>query len=65
LPFAIAERFAGKLKAAGLNVTWFPFDGGHEIPAVAVRELNAFLALYVGAGLQSRPQAGLKTRLHE
>jgi phospholipase/carboxylesterase len=54
LPFAIAERFAGKLKAAGLNVTWFPFDGGHEIPAVAVRELNAFLALYVGAGLQSR-----------
>ena len=44
LPFAIAERFAGKLKAAGMNVTWFPFDGGHEIPAAVVRELNAFLA---------------------
>lgn len=44
LPFAIAERFAGKLKAAGLNVTWFPFDGGHDIPATVVRELNAFLA---------------------
>jgi len=47
LPFAIAERFAGKLKAAGLNVTWFPFDGGHEIPAIVVRELNAFLAKQV------------------
>jgi len=44
LPFAIAERFAGKLKAAGLNVTWFPFDGGHNIPASVVRELNIFLA---------------------
>lgn len=43
LPFAIAERFAGKLKGAGLNVTWFPFDGGHEIPASVIRELNAFL----------------------
>lgn len=44
LPFAIAERFAGKLKAAGLNVTWFPFDGGHNIPPEVIRELNTFLA---------------------
>lgn len=43
LPFAIAERFAGKLKNAGLNVTWFPFDGGHNIPASVIRELNGFL----------------------
>jgi len=43
LPFAIAERFAGKLKAAGLNVSWFPFDGGHNIPASVIRELNGFL----------------------
>ena len=43
LPFAIAVRFANKLRAAGLNVTWVPFDGGHEIPASVVRELNAFL----------------------
>jgi phospholipase/carboxylesterase len=43
LPFSIAERFANKLKAAGLNVTWVPFDGGHEIPAIVIRELNTFL----------------------
>jgi phospholipase/carboxylesterase len=44
LPFAIAERFSGKLKAAGLNVTWFPFEGGHDIPRVVVDAMNAFLA---------------------
>ena len=44
LPFAIADRFRTKLQAAGLDVTWVPFDGGHEIPAIVVRELNAFLA---------------------
>lgn len=47
LPFAIAERFAGKLKTAGLNVTWFPFEGGHNIPPPVIRELNAFLAKHV------------------
>ena len=46
LPFAIAERFAGKLKAAGLDVTWLPFDGGHNIPAIVIRELNIFLATH-------------------
>lgn len=44
LPFAIAERFANKLKGAGVDVTWVPFDGGHEIPAIVVQQLNAFLA---------------------
>ena len=44
LPFAIAERFVQKLKAAGLNVTWFPFDGGHEIPESVIRAMNDFLA---------------------
>ena len=43
LPFAIAERFAGRLRATGLNVTWVPFDGGHEIPAEVIRVLNGFL----------------------
>ena len=50
LPFAIAERFADKLKTAGLNVTWVPFDGDHEIPALVIQRLNAFLA-----GLQFAP----------
>lgn len=51
LPFAIAERFAGKLTAAGLNVTWFPYSGGHSIPAEVVRELNSFLANLTFPGL--------------
>ena len=44
LPFEIAERFANKLRSAGLSVTWFPFDGGHNLPAVVIDELNAFLS---------------------
>jgi phospholipase/carboxylesterase len=43
LPFAIAERFATKLKTAGLDVTWFPFDGGHDVPGPVIAELNTFL----------------------
>ncbi len=44
LPFAIVDRFRTKLQAAGMDVTWVPFDGGHEIPASVVQALNAFLA---------------------
>ena len=43
LPFAIAGSVQAKLQAAGLDVTWLPFDGGHEIPAEVVDALNAFL----------------------
>ena len=50
LPFAIAERFVNKLTAAGLDVTWVPFDGGHAIPSLVIQRLNAFLA-----GLQFGP----------
>lgn len=42
LSFQIAERFRDKLEAAGLKVSWCPFDGGHEIPAVVVQALNDF-----------------------
>jgi predicted esterase len=31
------------MRRAGLRVTWFPFEGGHEIPAVVVDALNQFL----------------------
>ena len=44
LSYAIAERFQGALRAAGLDVTWHPFDGAHEIPAEVVSALNQFLA---------------------
>ena len=42
LPFAVAERFRAKLEAAGVRVTWVPFDGGHEIPAAVIIALNTF-----------------------
>lgn len=32
LPFAISEHLRDRLVAAGANVTWLPFRGGHEIP---------------------------------
>jgi phospholipase/carboxylesterase len=44
LPFAVADRMQTKLVAAGLDVTWRPFDGGHEIPATVVIALNEFIA---------------------
>ena len=43
LPFDVAERFHQRLQAAGFAVTWYPFDGGHEIPAGVVSALNEFL----------------------
>jgi phospholipase/carboxylesterase len=44
LPFAAADRLQQVLRRAGLRVTWYPFDGGHEIPADVVAALNQFLA---------------------
>jgi phospholipase/carboxylesterase len=44
LSYAIAERFQSALRDAGLDVTWHPFDGEHEIPAEVVAALNQFLA---------------------
>ena len=43
LPFAIMERFQQRLKAFGIDVTWVPFDGGHEIPPVVVNAVSAFV----------------------
>ena len=44
LPFAASERLAQAMRQAGLKVTWVPFDGVHETPALVVTELNKFLA---------------------
>ncbi len=44
LPFATMERFQARIRAAGLNVTWFPFDGGHDIPDEVIGAVNLFLA---------------------
>jgi phospholipase/carboxylesterase len=44
LPFDLAERLHAELVAAGLSVTFIPFDGGHAIPEAVVTALGAFLA---------------------
>jgi phospholipase/carboxylesterase len=43
LPFEVADRLRRKMEAAGLRVTWLPFEGGHEVPQEVVVALNAFL----------------------
>lgn len=44
LSFAAMERFQARIRAAGLDVTWFPFDGDHEIPDAVIQAMNTFLA---------------------
>jgi phospholipase/carboxylesterase len=44
LPFDVAVRLQQAMRDGGLQVTWFPFDGGHDIPAEVVTALNTFLA---------------------
>ena len=58
LPFAAADRLRKELAEAGLDVTWFPFDGVHEIPSAVVAALNQFLAPIVG----SKPAPKLVTK---
>ena len=43
LSFAIMERFQERLKAFGMNVTWYPFDGGHGIPDSVVGAVSSFV----------------------
>lgn len=43
LPFDLAEGLRDEMLAAGLDVTFVAFDGGHEIPEEAVAGLRAFL----------------------
>jgi phospholipase/carboxylesterase len=43
LSFDTADRMRSEMTAAGIVVTWFPFDGGHETPAEVITALNEFL----------------------
>lgn len=43
LAFATGERLRDALVCAGADVTWVPFDGGHEIPLVVWRRMRQFL----------------------
>jgi phospholipase/carboxylesterase len=43
LPFDLAEGLRDELAAAGLDVTFVAFEGGHEIPEEVVAKLREFL----------------------
>ena len=43
LPFTAAETLRDKLEAAGAQVEWHQFIGGHEIPPMVVEAVGAFL----------------------
>lgn len=43
LPFPLAERLRDHLKAAGLEVTFLPFHGQHQIPASMLQHLSQLL----------------------
>jgi phospholipase/carboxylesterase len=43
LPFSIAETLRDQLRAAGATVDWQPFSGGHEIPALVLDAVSAFV----------------------
>jgi phospholipase/carboxylesterase len=47
LPFERMEKFAARLKAFGLDVTWLPFEGDHGIPDEVVAGMNAFVRTVV------------------
>lgn len=49
LSFDAAAALAKELETGGLAVTFFPFDGGHEVPLVAWRALKKFLRAVSGA----------------
>jgi phospholipase/carboxylesterase len=44
LSFEAADRMQREMAAAGIDVKWFPFDGGHEIPTEVITALNDFFS---------------------
>lgn len=43
LPFALAESLRDAMKAAGLEVEWVPFSGGHGVAPEVIDRLNGFV----------------------
>jgi len=48
LPFAVSEALRDALRAAGRDVTWCPFRGGHEIPPPVLEGLGQFVSRVLG-----------------
>ena len=49
LPFAVAEQLHAELVAAGLNVQFFPFNGGHGIGGSVLDGLGKLIRQVAGA----------------
>ena len=47
LSFTVAHALYEELAAAGLDVTWVPFDGEHQVPLVVLRALRKFVHRFV------------------
>ena len=47
LSCSVAERLHEELAGAGLEVTWLPFEGEHEVPLVVLRALRKFLRRFI------------------
>lgn len=43
LPFVASEQLRDRLRAAGLDVTWVPFAGGHAIPPEVLTAVGALV----------------------
>ena len=43
VPFASGGRARDLLEKHGFSVTWRPFDGGHDIPAPVLADVDRFL----------------------
>lgn len=54
LSFALMERFQQRLRTFGMDVTWYPYDDGHNIPGDVIAQVNAF----IGRVLQLESPAG-------
>jgi predicted esterase len=60
LPFDLAEVLHQEMVAAGLSVTFVPFDGDHAIPAEVIVALGDFLR-GLGLGRPATPVDAGKT----
>jgi phospholipase/carboxylesterase len=56
LAFAGAERLHHTLASAGADVTWVPFDQGHEVPLLVWRQLRKFLSQFIPPELDQTPK---------
>lgn len=49
LSFSAALALRDDLMAAGAEIGWWPFEGGHEIPLPVLRELKKFIRRHAGS----------------